>query len=79
MDYIEETQLIQIGSRVDYQTYFLFDKNFDIETFREDIQPRLRLDIFSKGFNIKVFEKISSLVSDWLVQDQNQWLVEKRI
>lgn len=43
MDYIEETQLIQIGSRVDYQTYFLFDKNFDIETFREDIQPRLRL------------------------------------
>jgi putative ABC transport system permease protein len=43
MDYIEETQLIQIGSRVDYQTYFLFDKKFDIETFREDIQPRLRL------------------------------------
>ena len=43
MDYIEATQLIQIGSRVDYQTYFLFDKNFDIEGFREDLTPRLRL------------------------------------
>ncbi len=43
MDYIEATQLIQIGSRVDYQTYFLFDKNFDIEAFREDLSPRLRL------------------------------------
>ncbi len=43
MDYVEATQLVQIGSRVDYQTYFLFDKNFDIETFREDLSPRLRL------------------------------------
>ena len=34
MDYIEATQLIQIGSRVDYQTYFLFDKNFDVEAPR---------------------------------------------
>jgi len=42
MDYIEATQLIQIGSRVDYQTYFLFDKNFNIEAFREELRPRLR-------------------------------------
>ncbi|MFK8007364.1 MAG: ABC transporter permease [Saprospiraceae bacterium] len=43
MNYIEATQLVQIGSRVDYQTYFLFDKNFDIEAFREELRPRLRL------------------------------------
>jgi putative ABC transport system permease protein len=43
MDFVEATQLVQIGSRVDYQTYFLFAKNIDIETFREDLNPRLRL------------------------------------
>ena len=43
MDYVEATQLVQIGSRVDYQTYFLFDKDFDIDGFREELSPRLRL------------------------------------
>lgn len=39
--YLEETGLIQTGSRVSYRTYFRFPPGTDVEKLEDDIEPRL--------------------------------------
>ncbi|MEM6966538.1 MAG: FtsX-like permease family protein, partial [Bacteroidota bacterium] len=42
MAYIDATELVQLGSRVEYEAYYLFDKKFDVEGFREKMRPEFR-------------------------------------
>jgi len=39
---LEETGLIQVGSRVSYRTFIQFEPGFDTESLVEEIEPRLR-------------------------------------
>ncbi|HUV12362.1 MAG TPA: FtsX-like permease family protein [Acidobacteriota bacterium] len=39
---LEETGLIQVGSRVSYRSFIQFEPGFDTESFVEEIEPRLK-------------------------------------
>ena len=43
MKYLEATNLVQAGSRLQYQNYYQFEKDFDVNAFRKEINPRIRL------------------------------------
>ncbi|MFQ5929117.1 MAG: ABC transporter permease [Acidobacteriota bacterium] len=42
MSYLEQTGLIQVGSRVSYRTYFKFNPGTDVEKLLKNVRPELR-------------------------------------
>lgn len=42
MQYLEQTGLVKLGSRVEYQFFYKFDESVDVEKKVEEIRPRLR-------------------------------------
>lgn len=57
-DFIEETELVQMGSRVKYDFYFLADETLDLRKLRTDIRPILQQENYGIDTHISSSERL---------------------
>lgn len=57
-DFIEETELVQMGSRVKYDFYFVADGTLDLRKLRTDIRPILQQENYGIDTHISSSERL---------------------